>query len=810
MSRRSRWIVLLFGLFALTIASYEPALQAGFVNFDDTGYVQMHPPVAKGLRLENVRWALTGYHLSNWHPVTWVSHMADVEAFGQDPFGHHAVNLAFHLLNVALLFGVLRTLTGDPGPSLAVAALFALHPANVESVAWIAQRKTLLSALFALLSIASYARYTRGGGRAAYLSSLVWAALSLMSKPMFVTLPFALLLLDYWPLRRPEFGPLRDGRTPLAALLRGWLRLLLEKLPFAVICVAVALITLDAQQDAMSTIESYSIADRLGNVALAYVKYLGIFFAPRRLAAFYPLYLEQLTPLIVSACFALLAAITVAAVWLGLRRGYLLVGWLWFLGTLVPVIGLVQVGMQSMADRYVYVPFWGLFIALVWAIRDLLVVRLPAVAQRAVPATALVALLCGFGVLTFRQSETWHDGVRLFESALANTEGNWLAHSALAERYYALHDYPKTIEHSLEAMKFNHNLGTVRSTYGLALYESGAHEQAREQFELAVLHEPTNPVGYMNLGWYYIETGRYDLAIERLTAGAAEINRKTPQYTRKMIYANWANALAKSNQLPASRRMYARALEIDSDAPELLRDAARVDLRLGDTDAAAAGLRRATELDAADVDALYLLASATLLQNRADESAALFQRAAATNPRKAVVAIDIARSLAAAGRSDDALRLLDALLALPAAPDAGDAQFVASTVETNRAELVLALGDVPTAITGLERAVAIWPDNYDASNRLAFLLATSTDPALRDPARAVGLAERAVAMRREYGSLATLAAAYAMSGRNPDAVATATEAQELATKAGDANAVAALEQQRRLYAQGAGVSAPKP
>ncbi|MCX5737038.1 MAG: hypothetical protein NTZ61_00790, partial [Proteobacteria bacterium] len=260
---RFRWLVPAAVLIAATLWSYGPALDAEFIRFDDSAYIQANPPVATGLKLANVRWALTGYQSSNWHPLTWISHMIDVEVFGLEPRGHHAVNVALHLLNAVLLFLVLRSLTNDVAPSLFVAAVFALHPANVESVAWIAQRKTLLSTLFALLSIGSYARYARGGGRTPYLESLACLALSLLSKGMFVTLPFGLLLLDYWPLRRAAFETAEGSAITPRALARGWWKLLPEKLPFVLLSVATSVITLHAQQDSMSTVENFSIAARL-------------------------------------------------------------------------------------------------------------------------------------------------------------------------------------------------------------------------------------------------------------------------------------------------------------------------------------------------------------------------------------------------------------------------------------------------------------------------------------------------------------------------------------------------------------------
>ncbi len=803
MPHRLHWCFALVVLIAATLWSYRPALDADFIRFDDSAYIQANPPVATGLRLENVRWALTGYHTSNWHPLTWISHMIDVEVFGFDPRGHHAVNVALHLLNAVLLFLVMRALTQDAAPSLVVAAIFALHPANVESVAWIAQRKTLLCTLFALLSIGSYARYARGAGRGSYVVSLVCLALSLLSKGMFVTLPFGLLLLDYWPLRRAAFDSATEGAVTLRALARGWWKLVPEKFPFLLLSVATSVITVRVQQDSMSTVENYSIAARLGNVALAYVEYLHTFFAPFHLAVFYPLYPEGLTFRLVLSCVALLVAITIGMGWLGLRHRYLLVGWLWFLGTLVPVIGLVQVGMQSMADRYVYVPFWGVAIALAWSAQDLLRLRPTSAVARAIAGAAVVLLLAGLALLTHRQSAKWQNEIGLFEDALANTERNWLAHGVLAERYFAQSNFPKTIEHCQEAAKYNRDMGTVRSTWGLALYESGSPDRALEQFELAVAQEPDNPVGYMNLGWIYTERGLYDQALARLATAARLIEPKTPAYTRKTIFANWATALAKSNRLQESREKFALALEIEPNEAALLRDAARIDVQLRDPARAIERLRRVLATDPADAEAAYLLASATALDGESNEAATLFGRALAQSPRQAIVTIDLARTLARQDRRDEAFGILDALLALPPPSEAADAQFVRSTVETQRAEIQLEASDYTAGIASLERAVSIWPDNYDANNRLAFLLATRAEPVLRDPTRAVTLAERATSARREFGSLATLAAAYAAAGRFPAAIEATREAQDLAVQANDALAIAALEQQRRLYVQAA-------
>jgi tetratricopeptide (TPR) repeat protein len=780
-----RWMLPLGALVALTLASYAPVLEAGFVEFDDTGYVADNPPVASGLELASLRWALTGYHLSNWHPLTWISHMADVELYGLEPGGHHATSLALHLVNGVLLFLLLRALTRDELPSLLVAAVFALHPVNVESVAWIAQRKTLLSTAFGILAIAAYARYARGGGRRAYLASLLGLALSLTSKQMFVTLPVLLLLLDYWPLRRAELETAR-------------IRLLAEKLPHLLLAVAAAGIALHSQQDAMAPIDVHPLSIRLANAAVAYVRYVGMFFAPSRLAVFYPLDPQDLTALRAGACLALLVAITAAACALGRRHRHLAVGWLWFVVSLVPVIGVVQVGMQSHADRYAYVPFWGLALVVVWSGAELMR-RRPSAAVRALAGVVLLVVSYRFCVLTSRQASAWHDSIRLFEHAVANTERNWLAHGFLASRYFARGEYPTAIEHCEVALPWGRDLGSLRSTYGLALYETGSPERALEQFRLAAQQAPDDPVGFMNLGWLLSLRGEHDLALVQLSDAADKLRKTTPPYTRMMVFANWANALASTAQLPEAREKYGLALAIRPDSPLLLRDAARVDVQLGDPARAAARLRRVLEIDPQDDEALYLLASATALEGDAPAAEALFRRALARAPGSVGVSAELGRTLARLGRADEASRLLRALLELPA-PGA-DARFVRATLLASLGEIALERGDVTGAIRELEGSLAAHPESYDANNRLAFLLATSADPRVRDPARAVALAERATAARREYGSLATLAAAHASAGRLPAAIDTAREALLLAEKAGDRRAIRALDDQLQLYAR---------
>ena len=442
-------LFLALGLVLLTLAGYLPALDNGFVDYDDDQYVTANPRVQEGLSWRGVAWALTARVAGNWHPVTLLSHMLDCQLFGLGPRGHHLTSLLIHLANVLLLFEVLRRMTGASGRSAAVAAIFAVHPTHVESVAWVAERKDVLSALFWLLATAAYVRYARArplyglvgslprsAGR--YLLVAALFALGLAAKPMVVTLPLALLLLDYWPLGRFRLGVGAGGPG-----LRAQLPLVWEKLPLLALSAAASAVTLYAQASTIAPLERLPLGARLGNAALAYATYLGKTLAPGDLAVFYPLR-GDLGTTEVAAAALLLAALTVGALRAARRAPYLALGWLWYLGTLVPVIGVVQVGAQAMADRYTYLPSIGLYVAGVWGVAELVTrwrrqraAREPdaAAAPAVVGSVVAVAFLAGLGVLvalTRAQVATWTDSSTLFRHALAVTRGNYLAHLNLA------------------------------------------------------------------------------------------------------------------------------------------------------------------------------------------------------------------------------------------------------------------------------------------------------------------------------------------------------------------------------------------
>jgi hypothetical protein len=439
--------ILLLGtaLTVLTLAAWLPTLRNGFVNLDDGLYVTGNPHVRQGLTRASLAWALTANVANNWHPLTLLSHLLDVQLFGLDPAGHHATSLLLHLANVLLLFAVLTKMTarmtGAPGRSAAVAALFAVHPAHVESVAWVAERKDVLSALCWLLAMAAYERYARRPSPGRYLLVALAMALGLAAKPMVVTLPFALLLLDVWPLERLQLG---------------WKRLMVEKLPLFALSAASSLITLHYQKTSLAPLDVLPWSFRLAGAAVSYVAYLRKLFLPRNLAVFYPVPLEIPTWEILGAV-TLLAAITAFSLWKARRAPWLLVGWLWFLGTLVPVIGLVQVGRQAMADRYTYLPSIGLFLAVVWGIAEL------AGHRRAVLATAAAVVIALLAVGTWRQAGSWKDSDALYRHALAVTHGNYLAHLGLAKALAAERDWNGAAEQYRAALALRPGLVEARS-----------------------------------------------------------------------------------------------------------------------------------------------------------------------------------------------------------------------------------------------------------------------------------------------------------------------------------------------------------
>ncbi|MDG2307350.1 MAG: tetratricopeptide repeat protein [Candidatus Binatia bacterium] len=465
-------------LFLGTLGVFWPLGDAGFVNYDDPGYVYDNPHVVAGWTAEGAQWAFQSFHKANFHPLTWLSHMADVDLFGVAPGPHHLVNVLFHALNAVLLFGFLVRATSAPWPSAFAAALFALHPLHVESVAWISERKDVLSTFFWMLTLHAYLSWVRVGGVPRYLAVLALLLAGLLSKPLVVTLPCVLLLLDLWPLgRTPWVSGVRGEGAPLVAP-SSPSRLLLEKLPMLALVLLASLVTLLAQDAGGAVVgtPALGVGARVVNAIIAYVWYLEKTILPTGLAVLYPhpYLLAGSTPAATAWLGPLwvLLGVTVVTLWQAVGRPYLLVGWLWFLGTLVPMIGLVQVGAQATADRYSYVPLIGLFVGVAWLGAE---IAARARWRRLTVAGVAVLLLVLCLVGTRAQLSHWESARAMAARSIAVTQGNFVMH---------------------------YNLG-------LALQGEGDFEGARRQYERAVALEPTNAKFHLNLAVVLVELGDY-------------------------------------------------------------------------------------------------------------------------------------------------------------------------------------------------------------------------------------------------------------------------------------------------------------
>ncbi len=497
----------------VTLVTFLPVTGHDFVRFDDPLYVTNNAEVQAGLTWNGLGWALIGNVASNWHPLTILSHMVDCQLFGLNPRGHHLTSLVLHVLNTVLLFEVLRRMTGSTVKSAVVAALFGLHPTHVESVAWVAERKDVLSGFFWILTMGAWHRYVQLPSRRRYVETAVCLALGLMSKPMVVTLPFVLLLLDVWPLRR------LDPFDRSSFLLR-----VKEKIPLFALSVASAVVTVVAQTSSLASTETFPISHRLANSALSYVKYLGMTLAPRDLAVFYPM-LPGISFGKAALAAVLLVLLTVLAVLAVRRAPYVTVGWFWYVGTLVPVIGLIQVGGQALADRYTYLPTIGLFLIAAWGLPDLL----PDVVQQRrgllrrlliLPAVlVLVALALGSRL----QLRHWQDSEALFRHTAAVTERNYLAHLNLAQILAEQERRPEAMEQYRLALSYRPRMWQIHASLGNNLRRWGKPADAVRWLRNAVQLRPTDGTLHHSLAMALDDLGQTDAAIAELRK-AVELN----------------------------------------------------------------------------------------------------------------------------------------------------------------------------------------------------------------------------------------------------------------------------------------------
>jgi len=501
-------------LAAVAFAVFWNVQHHDFILYDDPPYVFLNPHVQSGLTGASILWAFTTMEMSNWHPITWLSLMLDYDLFRLNPAGYHWTNLLIHIANGILLFTVFRRMTQDIWKSALVAALFAVHPLHVESVAWISERKDVLSAFFWLLTMGAYVRYADRPVTGNYLLLLAAFVLGLMAKPMLVTLPFVLLLLDVWPLRRLSFQSKRINQTlpdNMAAGKITWPYALWEKIPLFFLALLSSVITYLAQMswNAVGSLEAFPLDVRLANALISYVHYIAKMLWPANLAFFYP-YVVWWPPWIVGGAAFLLAGVTILILKERETRPYLTVGWLWYLGTLVPVIGVVQVGSQSMADRYTYIPLIGLFIMIAWGVPGLFgnwrfrKTFLPVLSVGALTVLALSS---------WQQVQYWRNSVTLFEHALSVTSKNYLAHHNLGVALFLEGRTDDAVRHYNAALKIKPDYADAHYNIGMALTAQGKYEEAIHRYREALRIKPDNADAHNNIGVAMAAQGRYDEAI---------------------------------------------------------------------------------------------------------------------------------------------------------------------------------------------------------------------------------------------------------------------------------------------------------
>jgi tetratricopeptide (TPR) repeat protein len=545
-------LVCLFLVIA-TLLVYWQVRNHSFVNYDDRQYVTHNHYVNTGVTLESIKWSFTAIHASNWHPLTWLSHMLDCQIYGMNAGQHHLTNLLLHILNTLLLFLVFKRMTGKLWQSGFVAALFALHPLHVESVAWVAERKDLLSTFFWLLTLWSYTQYVERSESKQYLLTILFFILGLLAKPMLVTLPFVLLLLDLWPLRRFDLGSRDENNSQQRRFNLG---LIYEKVPLFFLSALSSIVTYIAQESsgAVNSLAVIPFHIRIANATVSYASYIGKMIWPHNLAVFYP-YPESILSWKIAGAGLLLGGISVAVCKMVRTKPYVAVGWLWYIGTLVPVIGIVQVGVQKMADRYTYIPLIGLFIIIAWGVPDIL---LKWRHKRLILAVSTTFVLSAFMICTWFQVKNWQNSIILFEHALNVTEDNSVAHINLGEALSGQGKIDAAVRHYYEALRIKPNLAAPHLNLGVALKEGGNLSEAINHFSKVLGLKSDCAEAHYELGDTLIRKGDFASAIEHYL----EAVRIKPDYAK--VYNNLGVILAHQNKDKEAIAHFYKAVQIDS------------------------------------------------------------------------------------------------------------------------------------------------------------------------------------------------------------------------------------------------------
>lgn len=762
-----RVLIISLGLALATLALYWPVHEYQFVDYDDQAYVTDNAYVMRGLTWDGVRHAFTGRVLEYWQPLTQLSFMLDVQLFGANPIEIHLVNVALHIANVILLFLLLRRMTGAEWRSAMVAGLFAWHPLHVESVAWVAERKDVLSTFFWCLTILAYLRYVQHHKRSGYGLALVCFALGLLAKSMVVTLPCLLLLLDFWPLNRIAWPPLsvstchwntvRAEWSRLDSPLRIWWntakKLALEKVPFFALTVLFSLVTFSTQKAGGSFISSDSLPLylRAANAFVSYARYLGQTFWPRGLVAFYPH--PGIWPLSkILGASLLFIGLTWFVCQKARTRPYLFVGWCWFVGLLVPTIGLVQAGWQSIADHFTYVPQTGVFLMLVWGAAEF---TAGWKARRGVLMAGAVLVSAACFVSARLQMEHWRNSYELFAHAVASTRNNGIAEMGLGNALLKQGKVKEAIIHLKEAVRIYPYFTDGYNNLSGALIADGQYDEAEKALRKALGISPKDVTAHVLLGNFLASQGDLKGAAEQFQAALSLNPDQLPTLN------NYANLLSRQGKIQDAEIYYKRALKIDPDSPETNYNLAGVLLRLGKTGEALGHYQKALQQRPWDPDANAAIGMVLAQQGKMAQALHHFEVWAQARPNDAQAQYRLSLALLSQGKTAD-------------------------------------------AIGHLSKAISLKSNLPEPRFVLARIRATSPDPALRNADEAIKLAEEANDLTggKHFFALDTLAAAYAEKGRFKDAVATAQKAADAARAAGQIKLANDIDERVQLYRAG--------
>jgi len=662
-------------LVAITLIAYWQVFGHDFIRFfDDDVYVVNNAVVQQGLTKAGLVWAFTQFHIANWHPLTWVSHMLDCQFYGMNPMGHHLTNLLFHIANVLLLFWALVLMTKSLWKSAFVAALFAVHPLHVESVAWVAERKDVLSTFFWLLAMLAYVWYVRRPNVGKYLLVALALALGLMSKPMLVTLPIVLLLMDYWPLGRlkpRQHSTLNTQRSTLSSLI-------LEKAPLFALCVASSAITFFAQRamGAVAMMTQFPLGVRISNALVAYASYIVKMVWPSGLAFYYPRAGNPIPAWQVAGAVVLLAAISFLVIKLARRHPYLPVGWLWYVVTLVPVIGFIQVGSHAMADRYTYVPLIGLFVIIAWGAPDLLARKMEPTKGKSRPrqvqsepsnaaplAAVAVAVVAVLMARTWIEVGYWRDAATLYTRALKCTSNNAMAHNNLGNVLFADGRIEEAAGHFREALRIDPSMSEASNNLANCLLQTGKPEEAIALYNEALRVMPNNAEAHYNLGTALARLDRLDEAIEHY----AEALRIKPDYA--VVHNNWGNALARQGKFDVAIGHYKEGLRMQPNLASAYGNMGNALGAQGKSAEAIANYNEALRIDPKLVEARVNLAITLSKLKRTNEAISQYREVVRIQPNHALAHHNLAALLCSKGDYAEAWKELRLAQQYGMAPD---------------------------------------------------------------------------------------------------------------------------------------------